>query len=88
MAAGCVCVASDVGTIAEIVRDGVDGLLVPPGDDAALARAVLQAMSDAPRRRMLAASAKETAARRFDPEAAADRLEAIYERVLSAQGRV
>jgi glycosyltransferase involved in cell wall biosynthesis len=88
MAAGCVCVASAVGPIAEIVRDGVDGLLVPPGDDAALARAVLGAMNDARRRRMLGASARETAARRFDPGAAADRLEAIYERVLSAQGRV
>jgi glycosyltransferase involved in cell wall biosynthesis len=86
MASGCVCVASAVGPIAGIVRDGVDGLLVPPGDAAALARAVLEAMSDAARRRMLAASAKETAARRFDPGAAADRLEAIYERVLSAQG--
>jgi glycosyltransferase involved in cell wall biosynthesis len=88
MAAGCVCVASAVGPVTEIVRDGVDGFLVPPGDDAALARAVLQAMDDAPQRRMVSASAKESAARRFDPEAAADRLEAIYERVLAAPGRV
>ncbi len=86
MAAGCVCVASAVGPVAEIVRDGVDGLLVPAGDDAALARAVLQAIDDAPRRRLLSASAAEFAARRFDPRAAADRLEAVYERVLAEPG--
>jgi glycosyltransferase involved in cell wall biosynthesis len=88
MAAGCVCVASAVGPVTEIVRDGVEGFLVPPGDDAALARAVLQAIDDVPRRRMLSASAKESATRRFDPKAAAHRLEAVYERVLAAPGRV
>ncbi len=86
MAAGCVCVASAVRPVSEIVRDGVDGFLVPPGDDVALSRAVLGAMDDIPRRRMLAASARESAARRFDPEAAADRLEAIYDRVLAERG--
>jgi glycosyltransferase involved in cell wall biosynthesis len=85
MAAGCVCVASAVGPVTGILRDGVDGFLVPPGDAAALARAVLVAMDDAPRRKSLSAAARESATRRFDPEAAADRLEAIYERVLSGR---
>jgi len=86
MAAGCVCVASALGPVTEIVRDGVDGLLVPAGDGAALARAVLQAIDDTPRRRLLADAAADSAARRFDPRAAADRLEAVYERVLAEPG--
>ena len=85
MAAGCVCVAFAVGPVTEILRDGVEGFLVPPGDDSALARAVLQALDDAPRRSMLSATAIDSATRRFDPRAAADRLAAVYERVLAEQ---
>lgn len=40
LASGCPVVASRVGGIPEIVRDGVDGLLVPPEDPAAMATAL------------------------------------------------
>lgn len=40
LASGCPVVASRVGGIPEIVRDGVDGLLVPPEDPAAIADAL------------------------------------------------
>lgn len=46
MASGCAVVGSDVGGIPHVVRDGVDGLLVPPGDVAALARAVTEVLAD------------------------------------------
>jgi glycosyltransferase involved in cell wall biosynthesis len=32
MAAGVPCIASDVEGVTEVIRDGVDGLIVPPGD--------------------------------------------------------
>jgi glycosyltransferase involved in cell wall biosynthesis len=41
-------VASRVGGIPEAVRDGVEGLLVPPGDAAALAAAVCRLLTDVP----------------------------------------
>lgn len=39
---GLVVLASAIGTFADQVRDGVDGLLVPPGDEAALVAALVR----------------------------------------------
>jgi glycosyltransferase involved in cell wall biosynthesis len=45
-AAGCPLVATRIGGFAEIVADGVTGLLVPPSDPAALARAIRQLLDN------------------------------------------
>lgn len=44
MAVGTPVVASRVGGIPEIVRDGIDGLLVPSGDHAAMADAIVKVL--------------------------------------------
>jgi glycosyltransferase involved in cell wall biosynthesis len=46
MAAGCPVVGSRVGGIPFVVRDGVDGLLVPPGEPSALAGALASVLTD------------------------------------------
>ena len=48
MAAGLPVVASRMGALEEMIRDGVDGLLCPPGDATALAAALL-GLSEQPR---------------------------------------
>lgn len=45
-AAGCAVIATKVGGIPDIVKDGETGLLVPPNDDIAAANAMQQLLSD------------------------------------------
>ncbi len=52
-------VSTIVGGVAEIVRDGVDGVLVPPGDVEGVARGVVTLLGDAPLRLSMARQARE-----------------------------
>jgi glycosyltransferase involved in cell wall biosynthesis len=56
-------VGSRAGGIPDIVEDGVSGLLVPPGDDAALADALVRVLSDAGLAQRLADGARAAAGR-------------------------
>ena len=78
-------VASRVGGIPEIVEDGVDGLLVPPGDDDALARALVRLLVDAERRRKLAGAGRERIASQFSFRQMVQAYERLYDEL---DGRV
>jgi glycosyltransferase involved in cell wall biosynthesis len=73
MAVGTPVVATRVGGLAETVDDGVSGMLVAPGDPAALARGVLAVLD----RRAEMGAAARVHARRFGAAAYADRVEAL-----------
>ena len=59
MAVGTPVIASNVGGIPEIVRDGVDGLLVPPDNPAALVAALKTILSDSHLRREMHNNARQ-----------------------------
>jgi glycosyltransferase involved in cell wall biosynthesis len=61
-------VASRVGGIPEMIADGVTGLLVPAGDERALAAALRSLLQDPARARQLGQAARAAAAERFRPE--------------------
>ena len=63
MASGRAVVASDAGEIAALVHDGRSGLVCPPGDVAALGRALLRLAHDAGLRARLGAAARREAER-------------------------
>ncbi|MEK7649549.1 MAG: glycosyltransferase [Patescibacteria group bacterium] len=46
MAAGYPVVTTDVGIVGETLKDGISGLVVPPGDDKALANAMMRLLQD------------------------------------------
>lgn len=66
MAAGVPVVASDLGGLGECIDDGVDGLLVPPGDVDALAAVLSQALTGAVDLAALGEAAADTAQRTLD----------------------
>lgn len=84
MAGGRAVVGSHVAGIPEAIQDGETGLLVPPGDVAALSQALCRLLGDAALRARLGRAAQEAVARTYTWEAIAKRFVAIYERALVA----
>lgn len=80
MAAGLAVVAAAAGGPLEIIDDGRDGLLTPPGDARALAEALRRLARDPALRARLGNAARESS-QRFNPQAARDRLVAVYDDV-------
>jgi glycosyltransferase involved in cell wall biosynthesis len=81
-ACGVPVVATDVGAVHEVVDDGVTGLLVPPGQPAAIAAATLGLLDDPARRATLGRAARALAVDRFGLETAAELRARIYEAAL------
>jgi len=79
LAAGVPVVADAVGQVAESIRHGETGLLVPPGDDAAFIDAVTSLLRDATLRQSLGERAAFDARDRFAWETLAPVAEAAYQ---------
>jgi glycosyltransferase involved in cell wall biosynthesis len=78
LTAGLPVVANAVGQNAEYIADGASGLLVPPGDDAAFAGAVLRLLADADLRSRLGAAAARRMREGFDWQHLAAEVEKAY----------
>jgi glycosyltransferase involved in cell wall biosynthesis len=86
-AAGCAVVAAAHGGLPEIIRDGVTGRLVAPGDADALA-AVIGELLDAPdERERLGAAASDDVRARFSAERLLGSIQALYDELLTASSR-
>lgn len=78
MAAGLPVVATAVGGILELVDDGRTGVLVPPDDPAALARAIQRLLDDPARAAALAQAGRAAIAARFSFERMVGAFESMY----------
>jgi glycosyltransferase involved in cell wall biosynthesis len=81
MAAGRPVVASRWPGLAEVVADGETGVLVPPGDKAALARETRLLLDDSERRRRMGEAGQRRAADRFSVGAMVGAFESLYAEV-------
>lgn len=77
-------VATSVGGIPEVVVDGEHGLLIPPGDVAALAAAISRLLDDDGRRMQIRQAGPQRIAVDFSTTVQASRYHALFTRLLSA----
>jgi glycosyltransferase involved in cell wall biosynthesis len=78
MASGKAVVASAMGQVKDVIKEGENGLLVPPGDESALAEAVNRLIEDVSLRERLGMQAREDAVRYHSWEQYLSRLEAVF----------
>jgi glycosyltransferase involved in cell wall biosynthesis len=84
MASGTPLVASDTSALPEVVgRDGSCGVLVPPGDPAALAAAIDELLRDPARRAAIGVAARARAEERFSWMATAAATAQVYRRAIA-----
>ncbi|MFQ5895156.1 MAG: glycosyltransferase family 4 protein [Nitrospinota bacterium] len=86
MSMGRPIVASRVGCVEEWVREEREGLLVPPGDEEALADAMERLLSRPEEARALGRAARGRAVVEFSIRVMAERLVSLYREVLAVRG--
>ena len=86
MAASLPIVSCPVGGIPEAMHDPENGILIAPGDRPALARAILDLVSDPERRRRIGAANRGIAERQFDIAHYVRVLGEVYEDLLARRG--
>jgi glycosyltransferase involved in cell wall biosynthesis len=85
MASGLAVVGTSIGAVPDLVRDGVEGRIVEPGDAGALADALGELILDRPARRRMAAAARLRAEQSHGLDRLSARLSALYRAVLAGE---
>jgi len=83
MALGKPIIASSVGGIIDLVRDGENGILVPPRDSDALGKAILQLLKDKNLAEKLGKNGKAVVYPEFDASVMVKQIDDLYEGLLS-----
>ena len=86
MSYGLPCVATRVGGVPTVIQEGVNGLLVEAGDEAALAGAIERLIGEPDLRRRLGLAARETIEQRFAWKARAAEIGEMYNTLLAGSG--
>jgi len=82
MACGLPVIATSAGALPEVVEDGKSGILVPPQDAHALAKAIEQLLSDEQLRRVMGEEGRKRVQTHFTWEQAAKKTLEVYQEVL------
>ena len=79
-------IAAEIGGLGELVEEGVTGLLVPPGDAAPLAQAIVRLAGDLPEAAEFGRAGRRRALEQFLQERCTDRTELLYRGQLESRG--
>jgi len=86
LAGGKPVVATRVGGVPDVVRDGVDGFLVEPGDVAALSERMRELAHDRARARAMGEAGRARMLERYSVDRLLDDVDALYRRLLAEKG--
>jgi glycosyltransferase involved in cell wall biosynthesis len=78
-------VATRVGGVPDVVRDGVDGFLVEPGDVDAMADRLAELAGDSELRARMGAAGRERVIERYSVERLLDDMDRLYRELLAAK---
>jgi glycosyltransferase involved in cell wall biosynthesis len=78
MAAGVAGVGPRVGGVPDVIDDGTTGVIVPPGDAAAVAGTIVRLLADVELRQKMGAAARERALRRYGADRLVADIAALY----------
>ena len=76
-------VATTAGALPEVVKDGVTGVLVPPGDPGALAEAIVRLLRDPDLRQRMGQAGRERVLAESTADRIADQMVQVYQSVLN-----
>jgi glycosyltransferase involved in cell wall biosynthesis len=82
MAAGKVVIGTDAGAVPEIIEDGVTGMLVPVGDEGAMAQAIARALDHPQEGAALGGAARQAVERRFTTAQYVQGVQRVYKEIL------
>jgi len=88
MASGVPVIGSNTGGIPDIITDGVNGLLVPPGDPDALAAAIITILENPEMADKFTTEGLKTVKERFSWDKISDQFIEVYQRVLNESNKV
>ena len=85
MGAGLAVVGTQVSGVTEVIADGANGRLVPPGDSQALAHAILELYRQPGVRNRMGEAARQTVSGNYSQPAMLRRLEEVYLKIMEKQ---
>ncbi|MEJ7569033.1 MAG: glycosyltransferase family 4 protein [Gaiellaceae bacterium] len=86
LAAGCPVVATSVGGVPDVIREGVDGFLVPAGDVEALAERLARLAGDPELRATMGEAGRESVPARYAVERLVNDVDELYRSLLELVG--
>ena len=82
MALGIPVVATDVGGVSSVVRDGQTGLLVPPDDQDEMSRAIIRILDHPTETRKMTSRAREMITKQFSMASVCHQIDGIYRELI------